>query len=114
MQRCCRLGLGVDLLGRYSNRLTLLDQLARVVGDLGRAVVDPVETSVSVRSDRAEGEPWAVVDRLGPETLDALVAKFMAGATAKALAVEFGVSLSTVKRVLRGRGVRRLARAVGA
>jgi hypothetical protein len=98
----------VDLIGRYSNHLTLLRELERVCRDLGKAVADPVEVLVSVCSDRVPGrEPRAVVDRLGESGVEVLVDRFVGGATARELAAEWGVSLSSVKRILRGRGVRR-------
>lgn len=93
----------MDLIGRYSNHLTLLHDLERACRDLGKAVADPVEVSVSVRSDRVAGrEPRAVVDRLGEPGVEALVGRFLGGATARDVAVEWGVSLSSVKRIFGG------------
>jgi hypothetical protein len=97
----------VDLMGRYSNQSDLLRDLERVGRDLGRAVADPIETSVTVRSDRVPARGWRVADRLGEVGVAALVERYRSGATARAVAVEFGVSLTKVKAILRERGARR-------
>lgn len=94
-------------MGRYSNQSALLRDFDRAVRDLGKAVVDPVEVSVSVRSDRVPVRGWRVADRLGEDGVAALVERYRLGATARAVAAEFGVSLTKVKAILRDRGVRR-------
>jgi hypothetical protein len=51
--------------------------------------------------------PEPVRVRLGEETVAELVAAFVAGATREVLADRYGVSLSSVKRLLRASGTRR-------
>jgi hypothetical protein len=46
----------VEVLRSYSNQSDLLAELERAVGDLGNAVADPAEVSMSVRSDRVPGQ----------------------------------------------------------
>jgi AraC-like DNA-binding protein len=48
-----------------------------------------------------------VMDRLGEEELCRLASEFRAGVTVRELAERFGMSGSTVKRILRKQGVRR-------
>lgn len=63
-------------------------------------VADPKRMTKQIR-------PWALHRRLRPEDVDAIVAGFRAGQRQVDLAARFGVSRSSVKRILRERGVRR-------
>lgn len=58
-------------------------------------------------STAASQRPWRVIDRLGHVEISQLVADFVAGATRDALAVQYAISLSSVKRLLRQRCVHR-------
>ena len=95
------------MLRSYSNQADLLAELERAVRDLGKAVTDPAEVSVSVRSERVPAQRWRVADRLGEDGVTALVERYRSGATARAVSAEFGVSLTKVKALIRERGVRR-------
>jgi DNA-binding transcriptional regulator LsrR (DeoR family) len=50
---------------------------------------------------------WRVSDRLSEADLYGLVCGYRAGTTARELAEQFNISKSSVKRLLRERGVRR-------
>jgi hypothetical protein len=92
----------VELVGTYSKRQDLADQLRRAVHQLERssqeAVKDPHR---SVRTTAKADEPWRVVDRLGEETVRELVEAFQAGTPKWRLAAEYEISLSSVKRLVR-------------
>jgi hypothetical protein len=66
------------------------------------------ETGYSVRSEQAP-RVWRVSDRLSEADLCRLVCCYRAGTTARELAEQFNISKSSVKRLLRERGVRRTA-----
>jgi hypothetical protein len=65
-----------------------------------------LETARSVRSGQAP-RVWRVSDRLSEADLYGLVCGYRAGTTARELAEQFNISKSSVKRLLRERGVRR-------
>jgi triphosphoribosyl-dephospho-CoA synthetase len=71
------------------------------VGSVG----EPVR--VSVRSAEGTRVQQRVTDRLGEAELCRLASEFVAGATKRELAERYTMSESTVKRILRKRGVRR-------
>ena len=52
-------------------------------------------------------QPEALAVRLGEEGVTLLIERYRRGATARELAEHFGSSLSTIKRLLRQRKVRR-------
>jgi DNA-binding NarL/FixJ family response regulator len=86
-----------------------MDQVSELVSAVERLRVgDAVATvRVSVCSvERAEARQ-RVMDRLGEVGLSRLVSEVRAGATNRELAERYAVSESTVKRILRKRGVRR-------
>jgi transcriptional regulator of aromatic amino acid metabolism len=51
---------------------------------------------------------WRVTDRLSPSDIQVLVESYRTGSTAKVLAERYSVSTTTVKRLLREHGVRKL------
>lgn len=71
------------------------------VGD----VSEPVR--VSVRSADGTRAQQRVMDRLGEAEVCRLASEFRAGVTTRELAERYAMSQSTVKRILRKRGVRR-------
>lgn len=100
----------VDLLIAYSKHLTLLSELVSATEQLrGSAAVEPYE-AVSVRSEQAP-RVWRVSDRMGATEVERLISCYRDGTTARELAEQFKVSLSSVKRLLRERKVRRRAAA---
>jgi hypothetical protein len=91
----------VELRGRLSNT-DVKDSVrnARAVTD-ATADVTSVERTATC-SARSAREPVRL--RLGDAVVAELVAKFAAGTTRQELADRYGVSLSSVKRLLRGSG----------
>jgi uncharacterized protein (DUF433 family) len=90
-----------ELKGRLSNPSTR--QKLRTIDDLmaGTPVVKRDRPAVrSVRSMR-------VRDRLSETDVDEILSQFVAGMTRQALVERYGISLSSVKRLLRRYGVRR-------
>ena len=70
------------------------------VGDPG----EPVWMSVRSEGPRVQQR---VMDRLGEAGVRRLASEFQAGATKRELAERYAMSESTVKRLLRKRGIRR-------
>jgi len=70
-------------------------------------VSEPVR--VSVRSADGTRVQQRVMDRLGEAGVRRLASEFRAGVTTRELAERYAMSQSTVKRILRKRGVRRNA-----
>jgi len=101
-------GLGLDLLIAYSKRLDLLSALLSAVERLRAKDADEPETGRSVRSEQAP-RVWRVSDRLSEADLCSLASGYLAGSTARELAERFKISKSSVKRLLRERGIRRTA-----
>jgi hypothetical protein len=103
----CQLNL-VDLLLSYSKRPELADDLATALRKLKTALSDKHEGSKSVRTEHERTRVW-LRDRLTEGAIRQLVTRYQAGATGRELAAEFGISHSSVKRLLRERRVRRNA-----
>jgi hypothetical protein len=102
LRRRFRLVKGVGLVGTYSKRQDLADQLRRVLDRLGRAHQEPVgDPELSVRTTAKADQPHRVVDRLGEQAVRELIEAFHAGTPTWRLAERYGISLSSVKRLLR-------------
>jgi DNA-directed RNA polymerase specialized sigma24 family protein len=97
----------VDLLIAYSKRLDLLSALVSAVERVRVGDGEEPETGHSVRSDQAP-RVWRVSDRLNEAELCTLISCYRAGTTARELAEQFNISKSSVKRLLRERGIRRV------
>lgn len=98
----------MEVLGAYSNRSDQLEQLQKLA---------PVVAEGRRRYLTQPPSPWKpqrrphkLRDRLSPDQLQAMVDEFAAGATGQQVADRYGVSLRTVKRLLRERGVCRTTR----
>jgi DNA-directed RNA polymerase specialized sigma24 family protein len=91
----------VELLAAYSNRPELLRPLADV---LRRVEPHEHERDGEVKS---RARTWSTSDRLAPAGIDTLIELFLDGTPKTQLAAKFGISLSSVKRLLRQRRVRR-------
>jgi DNA-directed RNA polymerase specialized sigma24 family protein len=52
--------------------------------------------------------PWSLRERLSEDMIQAMVCAYCTGTTARELAVAHDLSLSSVKRLLRTAGVRRM------
>jgi DNA-directed RNA polymerase specialized sigma24 family protein len=97
----------VELVRRYSNHADLQERLSqaarKITPTTDQDQEPPDDTSVSGRDGRA----WKVSDRLSDELVEAIIERFLAGEAKHALATRYGVSLSSIKRLLRQKGVRR-------
>jgi hypothetical protein len=98
-------GNAVGVMRRYSNRPDLLEQLRRVAvimsdGVQGDGVGAEVTTECVIRSRRLR-------DRFSSDDLHVMIDIYQSGTTARQVAEKFGVSLRSVKRLLRQHGVRR-------
>jgi hypothetical protein len=94
----------VELRGRLSNfdiQRFVRDVLAVMDGNVAVAA----GAQAAACGDRCAPEPVRV--RLGETAVAELVAAFVAGATMRDLVDRYGVSLSSVKRLLRGSGTLR-------
>lgn len=92
----------MDLVGAYSKRQDLADQLRRALDRLGRAHQEPVEEPPqSVRTTAKAAVPHRVVDRLGEEVVQEMIEERQAGAELRELAARYGISVSSVKRILK-------------
>jgi Homeodomain-like domain len=99
------LRLFVEVLRHYSNRPDLLEQLRNVAVILLDVSQDDwagvtVTTECVIRSRRLRA-------RFSLDDLQAMIDLYRSGATATAVAEKFGVSLRSIKRLLRQYGVRR-------
>jgi hypothetical protein len=93
----------VDLIQAYSNRLDLADALVSAVRQLRQAQEQTTEPAHSVRSTPAPSR-WRVGDRLTEADATRLVAAFTAGTSKRKLAERYGISESSVKRLIRQQG----------
>ncbi|KDA44546.1 hypothetical protein [Frankia sp. BMG5.23] len=98
----------VDLLRRYSNPTSGYLRDLRTLC----TVLDEVDTAPqpSLLGKTGRGRRPAVgkvTDRLSPADIESLIDLYRAGATARALAEKFSISPTSVKTLLRERGVRR-------
>lgn len=66
------------------------------------ALANPVRTARS-----SAKSPWSLRERLDEREITELITGYRDGATAASLATAHGVSLSSVKRLLRTTGIRR-------
>src|SRR4051812_16379978 len=55
--------------------------------------------------------PWSMHDRLSAEDVHAMIDLYLSGATRAQVAERFGISVSSVRRVLRDYGIRKRAAA---
>jgi len=89
----------VELLRRYSNRPELLDRLLDVLRRIGEGGQEDEPGGV-VSPERCLVRPS---DRLSDAHVREIVTRFSAGVAKHKLAAEYGMSLSTMKRLLRRR-----------
>jgi len=91
----------VGLVRAYSKRPDVLEDLDQAVRQLDKASAEPAPERASVRSSGRVGRVHAVADRLTAEQVAAIIQRFRAGRAKHVLADEYGISLSSVKRLVR-------------
>ncbi|MDQ3579274.1 MAG: hypothetical protein M3443_17120 [Actinomycetota bacterium] len=87
----------------YANRLDLANKLVKVMQQLRQAQEREVDAPTSVRSTGKSDHRWRVGDRLSDEDIRTLLGAFAQGTTKRALAERYGISESSVKRLVRRR-----------
>lgn len=85
----------------YSNRLDLASSLVAALDQLRQAQADTSTTTDSVRSTGRSTRQWRVSDRLSEADMRLLVDAFESGTPKWKLAEQYGVSESSVKRLVR-------------
>jgi site-specific DNA recombinase len=95
----------VEVLGAYANRSDQLEQ----VRELAPVTAEGRRRHLTQPPTRREPRrhPRKLRDRFSPDQLRAMVDEFAAGATGKQVADRYGISVRTLKRLLREQGVRR-------
>lgn len=96
-------------MGSYSNRQDLTDALVSAVQQLRKAQAATGEPAFSVRSAQSPRQ-WRVGDRLSEADAERLVADFATGTSKRKLAERYGISESSVKRLIRQHGASKPSR----
>lgn len=91
----------MDLSSVYSKRSDLADALVRAVSQLHSAQQQVGVARVSVQSIGRSDREWRVSDRLSEDQLRQLVDAFRTGTPKRKLAEDYGISESSVKRLIR-------------
>ncbi len=92
----------MDLLTSYSKRADLLYDLQEALRHLRQASTEDTPPSVSsVRSPDRKGTVWALADRLSEDDRHKIVLSYEAGELRQDIANRYGISVSSVARVLR-------------
>lgn len=94
----------VDLLSAYSNRQAQLEGMEDV---LARIAESDKADLPGIGASEARTRWWSMTDRLSAAEIETLAERYRSGVKAAHLAAEYNISLSSVKRLLRARGVRR-------
>jgi FixJ family two-component response regulator len=96
-------------MGPYLNRRDLADALVSGVQQLHKAQAQTEGSAQSVRSAPLSTRQWRVGDRLGRDDLEQLIAAFTAGTPKREMAERYGISESSVKRLIRQHGASNLS-----
>jgi hypothetical protein len=91
----------VDLVTAYSKRSDLAESLVRAVQQIERAQERGTDQRTSVRSEHRSDRQWRVADRLNDADVRSLVTAFEHGTPKWKLAEQYGISESSVKRLIR-------------
>jgi hypothetical protein len=89
----------VELRGRLSN-----PQAREIVTLAAQAFDNVAGENAQTGLPRSVTRRWRVIDRLGHQVISELLADRHAGATKPALAARYGISVSSVKRILKREG----------
>ncbi len=94
----------VRLLSAYSNKFTQLESLCELLSNCANTPTQPRKVEMTA-------QPWAIRHRLTPTQINDLVTAFQAGTHQKDLAERYGISLYSVKQLLKAAGARRYSSA---
>jgi hypothetical protein len=89
----------VDLVSAYSKRLDLLVDLDHAAQQLGQANSDT--GTPSVRSTSRVGRAHSLEDRLTDAAVQKIILSFQGGTPRYKIAAQYGISVSSVGRLLR-------------
>ncbi|HET6752332.1 MAG TPA: hypothetical protein VFH23_00085 [Jiangellaceae bacterium] len=89
----------MELVGRYSNP-DEWEHLSDTTQALACSACDTLADELEPRPSR-DRRPWPVVKRLGEQAIHELLVDRHSGTKQSDLALRYGISLSTVKRLLR-------------
>jgi len=92
----------VDLIQAYSKRRDLAESLVNALRQLQQG--QNGGRSRSIRPAPLSTRLWRMVDRLGEADQERLIAAFTAGTSKRKLAERYGISESSVKRLIRQHG----------
>ena len=97
----------MELVTYYSNRPDLHSDLRRTCS----AVFEP-DNYLTAPDPPASpgGTDWRLSDRLSSEDVETIIKEFLSGTPKHVLAARYGISLGSVKNLLRRRGIRRSGR----
>jgi DNA invertase Pin-like site-specific DNA recombinase len=104
--------LWVDLISAYSKRRDLADALVSAATQLRQAQAAAGASAPSMRS-AVSHRRWRVGDRLNQDDQKQLVATFAAGTPKWKLAERYGISESSVKRLIRREGASKSSSGLG-
>jgi hypothetical protein len=90
----------VELVGRYSNP-DMWGHLSDTAQALAEPGFDSEDDEPVVKTSSQARRPWPIIDRLGEQTLRELLRDRRSGAMQRVLAKRYGISMSSVKRILR-------------
>ena len=94
----------MELVTYYSNRPDLHSDLRRTC----LLVFDPKEKLVDPDPPASPGgTDWRLSDRLSSEDVETIIKEFLSGTPKHVLATRYGISLGSVKNLLRRHGIRR-------
>ena len=100
----------MHLIGALSNpdweARRLLERVDKIVKKIEMSEPNDLSSHLHLVAD-SKWNAWQVADRLSEEDVAALVEAYRTGATAHELAAQYGLGMTTVKRMLRERGVRK-------
>ena len=90
----------VDVIRQYSKNRGLLDDLARTIAQTEQAAKIQDQRR-SVRTTARTNERRTLQDRLNADDLRRLIVAYHSGTTQRELAERYGISVTSVKRLLR-------------
>jgi hypothetical protein len=96
-----------ELLRHYSNRDDLLKPLVSLLERINDERLTGYEEGQLASADGPAPRAWRVSDRLSPTDIKTLVTSYLADSTIHVLAEQYGISTTSVKRLLREHGARK-------